>query len=90
MNGKRARQIRKALGYKKTPDQIVDRGGFREKEGRLMFGFIRNPEANRYRWWKRGVARGSLPLGIVARLAYQQESRRESDQSDLNNGEGNE
>lgn len=87
MNGKLAKKIRQALGYKKTPDQLVERGGIREKDGELKFFFARNAAANRYRWWKRGVVSKSLPLGLVNHLAHQQGSHPQSDQCDLSTGE---
>ena len=90
MNGKLAKKIRKALGYKKTPDQLVERGGIREKDGELKFFFARNAAANRYRWWKRGARSGTLPLELIAHLAHQQALRPQTVPDDLHNGEGNE
>ena len=91
MNGKRARQVRRALQYEKAPDHLVERGGlFEADDGRLMFRRAANHEANRYRWWKRGVTGGQISLGIVAHLARPQELRLQTIQDDLRNGEENE
>lgn len=90
MNGQLAKKIRKAIGHKKTPDQLVERGGIREKDGKLMFQFARNPEANRYRWWKRLVREGKIPLALVNHLSHQPVPHPQTDLDDLHNGEENE
>ena len=90
MNGKRSKLIRKALGYKKTPNQEVERGGPREKDGSLYWFQRQNNAANQYRWWKQGVTRGTVPLDIVARLARQQAVRQLLDRDDLHSEEENE
>lgn len=90
MNGKRARRIRRALSYKKTPDQLVERGGLIERDGQLMFQFARNPYANQYRWWKKGATRGQLPLELVNHLGCRREPHPPTDQDDLSSGEGSE
>ena len=91
MNGKRARQVRRALGYKKAPEHLVQRGGlFESEDGRLMFRQAMNHEANRYRWWKRGVTGGQISLAIVNHLARPQELRLQTIQDDLRSGEENE
>jgi hypothetical protein len=90
MNGKRARRVRRAVGYKKAPDQLVERGGIREKDGKLVFQFARNPEANRYRWWKRGVVSGMLAPELVNHLGHRQELRLTLGQVDQSSGEENE
>ena len=90
MNGKRSRRVRRALGYKKAPDQLMERGGLREKEGRLYFEFAKNPEANRYRWWKRGVTSGMLVPELINHLGHRQEPRLDLSQAVHSNGEENE
>ena len=83
MNGKKAKLVRKFLGYKKSPDHLIERGGIREKDGRLVFQFARNPEANRYRWWKK------LVLGRANPPQHQLTPRPQSSQDGQHNGEQN-
>lgn len=90
MNGRMAKKIRKVLQYEKSPNHIVERGGVREVDGELRQFFIRNPEANRYRWWKFGYRAGKLPLELVDHLAHQQELRRNTVQDSQHSGEENE
>lgn len=90
MNGKRARRIRRALGYKKAPDHLVERGGLREKEGQLVFQFARNPHSNQYRWWKRGVVGGTIPPELVNHLGHRQEPHQQTGLADQHSGEGSE
>ena len=90
MNGKRARRIRRSLGYKKAPDHLVERGGIREKDSKLVFQFARNPQANRYRWWKKVASSGRLAPELVNHLGHRPEPRPQIDQNAQSSTEENE
>lgn len=90
MNGKRARRIRRAIQYKKSPDHLVEPGGLVEEDGKLYFKFARNDHANQYRWWKRGVSCGKIAPELINHLAHRQAPHHQTTLDDLSNGEENE
>ena len=71
MNGRMAKKIRKALGYKKSPSHVSEQGRIVEHDGNgYKCFFRRNNEANRYRWWKKGVTSGLIRTELIDHLAH--------------------